>query len=613
MRRLKRWVGRALLVVLVLAAVWLVPTLWFKPWSIDVFYGRVFAGFMLRHPILLTSLGMIDGTPLDFHSGKLDDLSPAAERREAGQIANDLATLRSYDVSHMTPPQKLSRDVLDWFLADIDAGDRRFKDHDYPVNQLQGFQTSLPDFMISIHPIHSGKDVRHYVERISRFGVATDQIIAQLEERAAIGVIPPRWVLDKSLAQMRSFRAHEPKDNPLYTTLLPKLDKLKDLSAKERQRMLGDLEQQVSNTVYPAWDRLIAESERLASRATDQDGVWKLPDGDAYYAWCLRHNTTTDLPADTIHALGLREVARIQAQMRSILAREHYPTTQLAATVQAIQKEPRFMYPANDSGRAMILADYRSILDDSDRRVAALFDVRPKAALSVERVPPFKEGGSAGAYYNGGSLDGKRPGTFYANLRLPGETSRPSMRTLAYHEGIPGHHFQVSIAQELTGVPFFRKVIPFTAYAEGWALYAERLALENGFHPTAFDSLGALQAEIFRAVRLVVDTGIHRDRWTRQQAIDYMVANTGMDSSEVASEIERYIVNPGQACAYKVGQLKILELRRHAQQELGDRFDLKKFHSVVITNGALPLDLLERVVNDWIASEQSAAGVKRSG
>jgi uncharacterized protein (DUF885 family) len=239
--------------------------------------------------------------------------------------------------------------------------------------------------------------------------------------------------------------------------------------------------------------------------------------------------------------------------------------------------------------------------------------VRPHAPLKVERVPAFTEATAPGAYYNSASMDGSRPGVFYANLRDPSETRRPDMRTLAYHEGIPGHHFQLSIQQELKDVAFFRKIIPFTAYTEGWGLYAEHLALEEGFHQDAYDSLGALGAELFRAVRLVVDTGIHAKHWTRQQAIDYMITNTGLDTAGVVSEIERYIVAPGQACAYKVGQLKILELRERARARLGDRFDIKKFHDVVLTNGALPLTLLERVVDDWIASEEKAAGVKAKG
>jgi uncharacterized protein (DUF885 family) len=605
--------GWSVLTILAALAVFLVPTLWFKPWSIDHFYTRVFLGFAFRHPSLMTSLGMLDGTPLDFYSDKLDDFSPRGEEKDLAYAEGQLHMLHQYKRAGMTAAAGMSYDVMDWFLADMTEGEKAFPRHDYLVNQLQGFQAELPDFLINLHPMHTPSDLKNYVKRLSKFGVAVDQAIQGLDLRREAGVVPPRWSLEKSLQQMREFRAHQPTDNPLYATLLPKLDKMKGLKPAEREKQLAEVARLVQDTVQPAWDRLIAATEKQLAVATDDDGVWKFPDGAAYYAYCLKHHTTTNLPADTIHAIGLSEVARIEAQMRDILKRQGYPTTDLAKSVQMAQKEPRFVYPANDSGRAQILADYRAILDDAKKRVPALFNVMPKAPLAVERVPAFREKGSAGAYYQRGSIDGKRPGTFYANLRDPNETTKPQMRTLAYHEGIPGHHFQLGIQAELKGVPFFRTLVPFTAYAEGWGLYAERLALENGFQQTPYDSLGAYQAELFRAVRLVVDTGIHAQRWTRQQAITYMVANTGMDSSEVATEVERYIVNPGQACAYKVGQLEILRLRQHAMDALGDRFDIKKFHDVVLTGGALPLALLERAVDEWIATERTTASARRSG
>jgi uncharacterized protein (DUF885 family) len=612
-RRVKRFLKWSFLTVVAALAVFLVPTLWFKPWSIDHFYMRTFLGFAVNHPSLMTGLGMLDGTPLDFYSDKLDDASPAGEKKDLEFAESQLRTLHSYKRDGMTATAGMSYDVMDWFLTDMTEGQKRFARHDYPVNQLHGFQSELPDFLINLHPMRKPVDLANYVKRLSKFGVAVDQTIEGLELRRQAGVIPPRWSLEKSLQQMREFRAHEPKDNPLYATLLPKLDTMKGLKPADREHHLAEVERQIRETVQPAWDRLIAATEKQLAVATDDDGVWKFADGADYYNYCLRHHTTTNLPADTIHAIGLDEVARIQAQMRAILAREGYPTADLAKSVQRAQKEPRFLYPANDSGRAQILADYRTILDDAKKRMPELFNVMPKAPLAVERVPPFRESGSAGAYYQRGSMDGKRPGTFYANLRDPNETTRPGMRTLAYHEGIPGHHFQLGIQQELKNVPFFRTLVPFTAYAEGWGLYAERLALEHGFQPTPYDSLGAYQAELFRAVRLVVDTGIHSQRWNRTRAITYMVANTGMDSSEVATEIERYIVNPGQACAYKVGQLEILRLRQHAMDALGERFDIKKFHDVVLTNGALPLALLERAVDEWITSERSTASARRSG
>jgi len=303
-----------------------------------------------------------------------------------------------------------------------------------------------------------------------------------------------------------------------------------------------------------------------------------------------------------VHAIGLAEVERIEGEMKAILTRLGYPAVENAPRkLQALAKEERFLYPNTDEGRSQALADYQRILDDINAGLDPLFAVRPKAALKVERVPEFREKTSAGAYYHPADLGGGRPGVFYANLRDMNEVSKFGMKTLTYHEGIPGHHFQLAIAMELRGVPFFRRLVPFTAYAEGWALYAEKLVRENGFYKDdPYSELGCLDAELFRAVRLVVDTGIHAMHWTRQQAIDYMQGHTAQALESVVSEVERYIVMPGQACAYKIGELKLLELRQKARQTLGDRFDLRQFHNVILKNGSMPLSLLEQVVDEYI-------------
>jgi uncharacterized protein (DUF885 family) len=602
MKKILLWLTAALLAALVVFAV---PTIWFKPWSIDHYYMRVFLRFASRHPTMMTYLGILDGTPFDFYSDKLDNFSPEFERMEAGKVAEELAMLRRYDRTRMKPEAQLSADVLGWFLEN-QSKSTKYLYYDYPVNQMFGTQSQLPDFMMTMHPLKRPKDAENYIRRLSRFGAAFDQTIAGLEVRREKGIVPPRFVLDRVLKEMKDFTAHPALENPLVATFSSRIDTLQGLDETRRKDLVAGAAHEVEGTVYPAYVKLIAECEKLHEVATTDDGVWKFPDGDAYYQSCLRNETTTDLPADSIHALGLREVARIQGEMRELLQEKGYKSADLAAAMKKMQAEPRFHYPAGDSGRAMILADYQKILDDANVRVGTLFDVRPKGGVKVERVPAFKEATAPGAYYNPGNLNGTRPGIFFANLRDPAETNRPGMRTLAYHEGIPGHHFQLTVQQELKGVPFFRRILPFTAFAEGWGLYAERLALENGFQQDAYDSLGALQADLYRAVRLVVDTGIHRDRWTREQAIDYMVKNTGLDSTKVVTEIERYIVMPGQACAYKVGELKILQLRQKAMDELGPQFDIKKFHDVILTNGSLPLSLLERVVDDWIAAEKRA-------
>ena len=594
-------------VLVLVAALFIVPTVWLRPWSIQHFYARVFLETVLRHPMALTRLGL---PGLDLRGGELDDFSVAAEAREARWIERQVKILRSYDRAGMTPGQRTSVEVLDWYLSDQEEG-TRFLYMDYPVNQFAGIQSVLPAFLIGSHPLRDRGQAERYLRRVARIGVAFDQVIEGLRLREERKFTPPRFVLHRVIEQVRAFAALPPDHNPLYTNFADKIRSAHGVNEARRKEMLARLEGEIRTVVVPAYRRLDDVLSALEPGASTLDGVWALPNGDAWYAHLLRSNTTTEMSADSIHALGLKEVARIQTVMHALLKAHGRDGRDLGTALGQLAREPRFLYAANDSGRARMLAEYRRILNDADRRLDTLFDVRPKARLEVKAVPAFMQATAAGAYYEAGALDGSRSGTFFANLRDPRETARWAMPTLAYHEGVPGHHFQVSIAQELTGLPMFRRIIPFTAYQEGWGLYAEQLALEHGFEANAFDSLGALNAELLRAARLVVDTGIHRKRWTREQAIDYMVRTTGMPESKVVSEVERYIVLPGQACAYKVGELEILALRQRAMDRLGPRFDLKRFHHVVLCNGAVPLTVLERLVEDWIRSEEGATRAPR--
>jgi uncharacterized protein (DUF885 family) len=356
--------------------------------------------------------------------------------------------------------------------------------------------------------------------------------------------------------------------------------------------------------VYPAYARMSValEAERPAA-STQAAGVGRLPDGATYYALMLKQMTTTDYTPAQVHALGLAEVARIDGEMAALLTSQGLASGTVAARMRALEKDPRFLFPGTDDGRKQVLARYQQILDEVAARMPENFRTLPPQRLTVERVPLAAEKGSAGAYYQQPAMDGSRPGTFFVNLRDLGEIPQWGMKTIAYHEGIPGHHFQVSTALGLKDLPLIRQQTLYSAYAEGWALYAERLAAEIGMYKDdPWGDLGRLQAELFRAVRLVVDTGLHAEGWSREQAIDYMVGTTGMSDSEVVSEIERYMGLPGQACAYKVGQLKILELRDKARQALGPKFNLKDFHAVVLENGGVPLTLLEKLVDEWIAA-----------
>jgi len=592
--------------VAVPVAVFLVPTLWGTPWSIDHFFLRALAEAALPHPMALSYARVLEPYGLDWYSDELEDFSVAQEDRDRAQARRTLATLRRYEDASLTPEQRLSARILAWYLETLEAGEP-FAYHGYPVEQLDGLQSALPDFLLNFHPIASERDARNYVRRLAGVDVALDQIGERVRFREDRGVVPPRFVLAKSRAQIAELVAPAPAAHPLVAKLRDDLARLPDVSPARRDALVQAAEDEIVRSVRPGYARLDALLAAQEARATDDDGVWKLPDGDAYYRWALRLHTTTELSPEQVHEIGLREVARLAGEMRALLAAEGIDAHDLGATLRRLHADPRFLYPDDDSGRSRILADYTAIVDDARPRLPALFGRLPKAPLVVERVPPFKEEGSAGAYYHPPSFDGVRPGTFFVNLRSVREVPTFGMRTLAYHEAIPGHHLQVALSFEMQGAPFFRRIIPFTAFIEGWALYAERLALEQGFHPTRMDRLGALVAENFRAVRLVVDTGIHAKRWTRAQAIETMRSATGMPETDVVAEIERYIVSPGQACAYKVGQLEILRLRARAQAALGERFDLRAFHDVVLGQGALPLGVLDDVVARWTAERGEGA------
>lgn len=597
---MRKLIKYALRITVIGVAIFAVPTIWFKPWSINHFYARIFIQFAMRHPMLLSQLRILEPMGLDFHSNDLDDVSVAFTLKEARWAERQLRILQSYNRAAMPKAEALSYDVLDWYMTDSDR-QNRFMFHNYPVNQLHGLQTTLPDFMITTHQINDIDDAEDYVERLSKFSKYFDQTIEALRHREVLDILPPKFVLEKSIAQMKGFTGPPVEQNPLYTHLRERLNALKGEYSTKVDGLLADARREIKETVFPAYQRLLAETARLAVKANTDDGFWKLPDGQSAYQELLRHHTTTEMTADEIHHLGLTEVMQIQSEMRAILEKEGLDASDVGAAMARLGEDATRLFPDTDEGRASLLAGYQTYIDEIDRGLSPVFDLRPKAGVVVQRMPQFREADSPAAYYEMPPFDSSKPGTFFVNLRSIKEHPKFGMRTLAYHEAIPGHHFQIAVAQEQTGVPFFRKVIPFTAFQEGWALYAERLAAENGFEDDPYDRLGYLTGQLFRAVRLVVDTGIHSMRWTREQAIDYMRSTTGMAESDVVAEIERYIVDPGQACAYKVGQLKILQLRQKAIEKLGERFDQRVFHRVVIGNGAVPLTVLERLVDEWIA------------
>jgi uncharacterized protein (DUF885 family) len=604
MRKLLTWLLRLIVLAIVVVGVFFVHVWYFKPAKIDWFYGRVFAKFALQSPELLSNMRILPPW-LDFYSDDLDDASPAHDAEVADMIRNNVDVLHRYDRNALDGDGQLSYDVLDYFLSIQVEGDP-YRSHDFPVNQLAGIQSSMPNFMAQTHQVNNRHDADAYIERLDKFQTKFEQVLEGLKLREAKGVIPPQFTVEEVLAQMDAFIARPAKENMLYTSFKEKLDKLAPdtLDQSSRDVLLARAESSIDKSVYPAYRLLIDYFKALQPKAQGNFGAWHLPDGDAYYAWCVRMHTTTDMTPEQVHSLGLGEVARISAEMDAILRDKGLVEGTVGARVQELAHQPDSTFPSTPDGKAAMLKQYQAILDEVNKGLGGAFDVRPKLGVEVKAVPEFAEKTAPGAYYEPGSFDGSRPGVFFANMRDTTETPKFAMRTLAYHEGIPGHHFQIAIAQELKGVPFFRRVLPFTAYAEGWALYAERLAWELGFQKDPLDNLGRLRDEMMRAVRLVVDSGIHYKHWTREQAITYMMDNTGMSETDVVAEIERYFVAPGQALAYKAGMLKILELREKAKQALGEKFTLSEFHDQMLTHGALPLALLERVVDDWIQQKR---------
>jgi uncharacterized protein (DUF885 family) len=595
---MKKYILYFFLAVFLIGGWWIYKLIWGKPLNITHFYERVFIEYLLDDPEMLTQLGMIDNTRMDFHSGKLTNASPVRTEKLAEKVERDLRTLRKYNRDRLEGQTALSYDILEWFLTST-ADSRPFTYHNYPVNQLFGVQNSLPRFMATSHQLVNEKSVRNYISRLSLFGTKFEQVLQGLQLREERSIIPPEFVIDRVLTEMRAFTERDPRENILFTSFKERVDTLDAILNKDE--LYEQVADEIVNTVYPGYALFINYFEELKTKATDDDGVWKHPDGDAFYAHQLRLMTTTDLSPGEIHDIGLNEVTRIQNEMNDILASLGLRGRTFADNMRIITEDERYLYPNTEEGRAQALGEYQAIIDEIDESIDIAFDIRPTVGVRVERIPEFTEETAPGAYYQPPALDRSRPGVFYANLRDMTEVPKWGMRTLAYHEAIPGHHFQIAIQQEISGVSTFRRVLPFTAYTEGWALYAEQLAWEYGFQDEPLDNLGRLQAELFRAVRLVVDTGIHYKRWTREEAIEYMHKNTGMPMGDVVSEIERYIVMPGQATAYKIGMIKILELRERAQRELGDRFDIKQFHNVILQNGAMPLDILEEVVERYIA------------
>jgi uncharacterized protein (DUF885 family) len=556
-------------------------------------------------PLLKTQLGRKD----DYD--RIDDLSEAGEDARLKWLRASVVELeREFDRSRLSPEARTSYDLWRYGLERAEAA-RPFRRRGYQFHQMSGPHTGLPQALINFHRVDEEADMVAYVTRLGELGRALEQSLERAQLAAGEGVHAPRFAHDAVIQQSRAVITGAPfggtGDSPLLADVEAKLAGLvagSKIDTARADELRAAAETALTERVGPAYEKLIAWAE--ADRAMSDEiasGVSKLPDGPAYYLERLASSTTTSMTADEIHELGLAEVARIQAEMEEIKRQVGFEGT-LRDFFASLRGNPQFLFPNTDEGREAYLQTSRDYYAAIEARLPEFFGLLPKAKLVVKRVEAFREQPGQAQHYVPGTPDGSRPGTYYVHLIDMSSMPKVELESVAYHEGIPGHHMQISIAQELTGVPQFRTQSRYTAYTEGWGLYAERLAKEMGAYRDPYSDFGRLGSEIWRAIRLVVDTGLHAKGWTEQQAVEYFLANGPTSEGQVRAEVRRYIVMPGQATAYKVGMLKILELRERARSALGPAFDIRAFHDVVLGGGALPLAILERRVDEWIAAER---------
>lgn len=561
--------------------------------NIDDFFRDFTAEWVRGNPSQATSTRYFTGEEQDRLERQLTPVTEAYKRARIQLARKGLAELRQFDRSQLTETQRLSADVMQWQLETI-AGEEPFLDFTFPLEQMNGANVTLIETLTVRHPLASEKDAVNYVAALGQVGARMDEAIAEMRKQAAKNIIPPRFILKATIRQMQSFADPAPAQNPFVTTMVQKMEAVKSIPEPRRAELAGQAEKIVATQIYPAWKRGIALLESELPRSTDEAGISRFKDGDKAYAFFLHRFTTTNLTAEQIHQVGLDEVARLEKQMDTVFR-------SLGRTEGSIQERTEKLkqdlaYPRTEEGRKMIMADADTILRDAEKRAAALFDKTPKSRVIVQPFPRFREGNAA-ANYNRPAPDGSRPGVIQIPLR-PEQMTKFALRSLIYHEGVPGHHFDGATETENQDVPRFRQIRAFgniAARGEGWGLYAERLAAESGWYDGDPEGLlGQLNDALWRARRLVVDTGLHSQHWTRQQAIDY-----GIETSEV----ERYVVFPGQACSYMIGQLKIVELREKARKALGGKFSLREYHNLVLNTGTVPLDVLERQVDAWIKKQ----------
>lgn len=588
---------------LMLASIYTINLFLMKPYSLDHYLAKELITSLFESPEIMTYMGLFDRINfITRHNARLSIRDAQDAEKEHQKNLARLEMLKRYKEDSLSSNQLITKKIAIFDTEnDINAFEN-FRYHSFPVNQIGGTHLNLVEFMTDIHPMRSHREAKDFISRVKYIDQAMNNQILWLQQQASAGIFPPKFVYEHVIDQLETMVSGS--ENPLLDVFIRKIDKL-DLQLEDKDALITDLNNAIDASFYPAYKALLNYFKDTQEFANIHHGVWSLPSGDEYYALRLRSYTTTDFSAQEIHDIGLSEVARITKRMGEILNAIGYQSNKpVGLIMNDLNEDEDFLYADSADRKEIVVADYNEMVAAATMEMKDYFYKLPNASVEVRAVPEYSEKTSAGGYYMSPSLDGKRPGVFYANLYDIKQTPTYSMQALAFHEAIPGHHLQIALNLENEDLTLYRRFgYRTSAFSEGWALYSEQLALEAGLARDLLDELGVLQSELFRSVRLVVDTGMHYKRWTREEAMDYMKRITGMSDTEVRSEIERYIVWPGQATSYKVGMLKILELREMAQQKLGEDFDIKKFHSIVLDNGIPPLFVLEDLVNEWVADE----------
>ena len=559
-------------------------------------FDDIFEEWVAESPEYLTYLGRKD------RYDEWDDISEAAQKKELIQLKSQLARLKSIDPDRLSAPTQLNWQLL---TQDIerDIRNNQWRHHDYPVNQMFGEHSGMPSLLISAHSIDKPSDAVAYIARLKGISKKVDQLITQLEIRKQKGVIAPKFVFPFVIDDSKNLIKGAPfdqtgEDSALWADFKRKTEKLDN-----QTELLAKAEIALKSSVAPAYERLITYLSELSKSAEGNHGAWSLPNGNDYYRARLALMTTTDMTADEIHQMGLDGINAIHGEIKEIMRKVEFKGT-LQEFFVFMRESPQFYLDNSQEGRAAYLSQTRDYISAMKAALPQLFATLPKADLEVKAVEAFREKSAGKAFYRRPAADGSRPGMYYVNLYEMKDMPTYSMEALAYHEALPGHHMQIAINQEIEGAPKFRRYgFSYTAYVEGWGLYSEKVPKEIGFYSDPYSDFGRLSMELWRAARLVVDTGLHAKRWTREQAIKYLIENTPNTPRDCARAIERYMVMPGQATAYYVGMDAILKLRSKAKEVLGDKFDIREFHDVILANGSVPLNILANSVNQWIKSK----------